>query len=160
MKTSFRGNISGFTLIELLVVVLIIGILSAVALPQYQKAVEKTRFTEALVVGRAISDAQNRYRMENGFYAGDVEELDIDIPLLKNFDWSGGELVFSGPMSSTTIFGLVRKGTNKKVTFYIQPTQTKITCWAEEQWCKSVLPCAVVWDVGTSPSDAQGSCII
>ena len=58
-------NNKGFTLIELLVVVLIIGILSAIALPQYETAVEKARAAEALVNAKAIADAMQRYVQAN-----------------------------------------------------------------------------------------------
>jgi type II secretion system protein G len=58
----------GFTLIELLVVVLIIGILSAVALPQYEKAVEKARLSEALQNTKILRDAIDLFLLENGGY--------------------------------------------------------------------------------------------
>lgn len=56
----------GFTLIELLVVVLIIGILSSIALPQYQKAVAKSQATQALITLKSVAQAYTAYSMANG----------------------------------------------------------------------------------------------
>ena len=74
---------AAFTLIELLVVVLIIGILAAIALPQYQKAVAKARLTEGIVILNALEKAQWEYKMANGVYADlsdedNFESLSID----------------------------------------------------------------------------------
>jgi type IV pilus assembly protein PilE len=72
-------NKKAFTLIELLIVVLIIGILAAIALPQYRKAVERSRFSSAFILGKSVKDAAERHYLAIGEYPSSLEDLDVTI---------------------------------------------------------------------------------
>ncbi|MBR2392067.1 MAG: prepilin-type N-terminal cleavage/methylation domain-containing protein [Elusimicrobiaceae bacterium] len=71
------NNNKGFTLVELLVVVLIIGILAAMAMPAYFKAVERARASEAETMIGTVVNAQQRYKMKTGKFAKKWTSLDI-----------------------------------------------------------------------------------
>ena len=83
---SGRLDVKAFTLIELLVVVLIIGILAAVALPQYQKAVEKSRAVQGMTLAKTVAQAARAHYLASGEYATTFDELDLDIQWKGNFN--------------------------------------------------------------------------
>ena len=87
LKNSLTGNKSamttraaGFTLIELLAAVLIIGILAAVAIPQYRNAIDKTKLKEGLIYIKHIEQAENLYKLQYGDYTSNLDKLGLDLP--------------------------------------------------------------------------------
>ena len=93
-----KKHSQGFTLLELLVVVLIIGILAAIALPQYKKTTDRAQFSIMLNIAKAMAEANERFYMVNDRYSTKVSELDIDIPAKSinsqyaYFDWGECQL--------------------------------------------------------------------
>ena len=146
-----RGEVNGvrgFTLIELLVVVLIIGILAAVAVPQYQIAVEKSRASEGIMLTRAIAKANEVYFLSNGKWADSLDELDIDIPgeaVAGNYTNSKKTALFScrtrENASSPVDAALCRrKGIPGEYYFSCGRTSKKCRCRgdndAAKKWCR------------------------
>ena len=92
----------GFTLIEMLVVVLIIGILAAIAFPQYQLSVLKSRYTQLMIMADAIRQAQDAYYLANGKYSLKINDLDITVPGDCTLINSGG--LISCPKFGCTVY--------------------------------------------------------
>lgn len=95
----------GFTLIELLVVVLIIGILAAVALPQYQTAVEKARVGRMLPLFKSILNAQEIYKMANGESTNDLDLMDVSVKYASKEDYTNDRIRYTLEDGSTFTIG-------------------------------------------------------
>ena len=99
-------NNKAFTLIEILVAVLIIGILAAIAVPQYQKAVVKSRAAHLQSVLSNIVKASNEYYLQTGQYPTSFEQLDID------FNLPTGE----APCSANFVPNAIKNGDGFEIT--------------------------------------------
>ena len=87
---SGRLDVKAFTLIELLVVVLIIGVLAAVALPQYKMAVVKSRLATIRPLLATIKQAEESYYMANGEYTNDWDVLGVDLSACATVAYDNG----------------------------------------------------------------------
>ena len=91
MKTNKEKNNlkSGFTLLELLVVVLIIGILASIALPQYRKAIERSKASQIFPLLKSLGEAGKVYKMTTGKWPSSFDDLDIEKPA-----WTGTDSLY------------------------------------------------------------------
>ncbi|WP_414549966.1 type IV pilin-like G/H family protein [Anabaena sp. CCY 0017] len=102
-----KKNEEGFTLIELLVVIIIIGILSAIALPSFLNQAAKAKQSEAKTYVGSVNRAQQSYRIANPSFATDVESLEIGIPTSTvDYDY---EVVVAETDATSTIFEATTK---------------------------------------------------
>ena len=133
----------GFTLIELLVVVLIIGILAAIALPQYQKAVEKSRAAELITFIGNAQKAVDRYLLTNGGFPTETNFLDLIREGVLDVDLTTG-------MTCADDAGMLYCY-NKYFSYHIECTRT--FCQIEAHRTKTP------WTIGVSNSTGDRSAL-
>jgi len=120
----------GFTLIELLVVIIIIGILSAIALPSFLNQAAKAKQSEAKTYVGSVNRAQQSFRIENTSFAGTIDELQIGIPTVTaNYTYTlSGAALNSSSVIATAKDPTSLRGFNGGVTILTSGQTAAVAC--------------------------------
>lgn len=115
MKTEFQAKFlqhltqkkkdEGFTLIELLVVIIIIGILSAIALPSFLNQAAKARASEARTNVGAMNRAQQAFYLENQTFTATINELGVGIKDTDNYTYAAAGSSLASAVTNTAKAG-------------------------------------------------------
>ena len=142
----------GFTLMEVLVVVIIVGILAAVALPQYERAIEKSRVAEAMVIGKSIVEAQNRSLV--AFPNDPVDEKGaLDIKLTGG-DWNGNVFTTDNFSYTLTDTGVTIKRQGSRHDYTLMMGNHKAINAGTPNTCSGDF-CSVMTGMGFTVSSSQ-----
>ncbi len=89
-NTCSAARYAGFTLVEMLAVVIIVGILTAVAVPQYRRGIQKAQATEAMHMLRIIYDSSERLAATMGYKSfHELADADPDRATFSHMDMFG-----------------------------------------------------------------------
>jgi type IV pilus assembly protein PilA len=119
----------GFTLIELLIVFILIGILSAIALPSFLNQAAKAQQSEAKMYVGAVNRAQQAYRMENTLFADSLDILQIGIPVsTDNYSYTLTINANKAIITATANDTAALKGFNGGVTVLLAGQTLAVAC--------------------------------
>lgn len=136
-----RRGLRGVTLIELMIVVVVLGILAAIAYPNYREYVARAKRTEARAALLQIATNQERFYLQNNTYTADLRNLGF--PVADNYITDSGSYQVSvnaadaNNFTATATYQNADEEAARCLTFQIDGRMTKTSAPLADCWTRT-----------------------